>query len=203
MSDEHAPQRRRPGRPRGRSSGTRERIIAAAVDEFAENGYDDATIRAIADRAEVDPALVHHYFGSKADLFGETINTPVRPDIAVAEILEGPHDELGERIIRYLLDTWEQPHVQKRGVVLLRTAIGKQLSTPLLAGFLTRELLGRIAAALGTPDAELRASLAASQIAGLLIGRYVLKFPALTSAPPEELVRRIAPNVQHYLTGEP
>lgn len=202
MSAEPPPKRRKRGRPRGGGGGTRERIVTAAIDEFAEKGYDDATIRAIAGRAEVDPALVHHYFGSKADLFGETINTPIRPDLAVAAMLEGPHDELGERIVRYILESWEQPDVQKRGVMLLRTAIGKRMATPLLAGFLARELLGRIAAALDTPDGELRANLAASQVAGLIVTRYILRFPALVDAPVDELVRRVAPNIQRYLTGD-
>ncbi len=202
MAEERALARRKRGRPRGGATDARERIVAAAVEEFAEHGYDGATIRAIAARAAVDPALVHHYFGSKADLFGEMIGTPIRPDVAVATMLEGSHDDLGERIVRFIIDAWDRPEVQKRGVLLLRAAIGKKMTTPLLAGFLTRELLGRIAEALGTPDAELRASLAASQIAGLIISRYILRFPALVAAPVDELVRSVGPNIQRYLTGE-
>ncbi len=202
MAEERATARRRRGRPRGGATDARERIVAAAVDEFAEHGYDGATIRAIADRAGVDSALVHHYFGSKADLFGETIDTPIRPDIAVAAILEGPHEDLGERIVRFILEAWDRPEVQKRGVLILRAAIGKKMTTPLVAGFLTRELLGRIASALGTPDAELRASLAGSQVAGLIIARYILRFPALAAASVDELVRDVGPTVQRYLTGD-
>lgn len=196
------PKPRKRGRPRGGASDARERIIAGAIEEFAERGYDGATIRAIAGRAGVDPALVHHYFGSKADLFGAAIDTPIRPDVAVASMLEGPLDELGERIVRFVLESWGTPEVHKRGVLLLRAGLGNRMMTPVLSGFLARELLGRIAKALGTPDAELRASLAASQIAGLIIARYILKFPALVEAPVDDLVRSIAPNVQRYLTGE-
>lgn len=195
-----APKRRR-GRPRAGESDARERILAAAIDEFGEAGYDGATMRGIAARAGVDPALVHHHFGTKADLFGETVGAPMRPDRVLPGILAGPRDEVGERIVRYILESWEEPEVRRRGVVLLRTAIGNKLTTPLLAGFLSRELLSRIARALDVPDAELRASLVASQVAGLLIARYVLRLPALAEASVDELVERIAPNVQAYLYG--
>jgi AcrR family transcriptional regulator len=193
-----APKRRR-GRPRAGESDARERIMAAAIEEFGEAGYDGATIRAIAARAGVDSALVHHHFGTKADLFGETIEAPMRPDLALPEILSGPRDRVGERIVRYILETWEQPEVRRRGVVLLRTAIGNKLTTPLLASFLSRELLARIARALEVDDADLRAALAASQIAGLLIARYVLRLPALAEASVDDLVGRVAPTVQRYL----
>lgn len=194
---EHKPPRRR-GRPRG-VSDSRARIIASAVDDFGEKGYDGATIRSIAARAGVDSALVHHYFGTKADLFAEAVGIPLRPDIDVPGILTGPRDEVGERLIRYVLEAFEQPEVRRRGVMLLRTAIGSRVTTPLLAGFLSRELLSRISRSLDVDDADLRASLVASQIAGMLIARYVLKLPALAAAPVDDLVARVGPTVQRYL----
>ncbi|WEK62106.1 MAG: TetR family transcriptional regulator [Candidatus Microbacterium colombiense] len=194
---EQKPLRRR-GRPKG-VSDTRARIIAAAVEEFGEQGYDGATIRLIAARAEVDSALVHHYFGTKADLFAEAVGIPLRPDIDVPGILAGPRDEVGERLIRYVLQAFEQPDVRRRGVMLLRTALGSKLTTPLLAGFLSRELLSRVARSLDADDAELRASLVASQIAGMLITRYVLRLPPLADATVDELVARVGPTLQRYL----
>ncbi|MEA1264723.1 TetR family transcriptional regulator [Microbacterium maritypicum] len=194
---EQKPARRR-GRPRG-VSDSRARIIAAAVDDFGEKGYDGATIRSIAARAGVDSALVHHYFGTKADLFAEAVGIPLRPDVDVPGILAGPRDEIGDRLIRYVLEAFEQPEVRRRGVMLLRTAIGSRLTTPLLAGFLSRELLSRVARRLDVDDADLRASLVASQIAGLLIARYVLRLPALAAAPIDELVSRLGPTLQRYL----
>lgn len=196
MTDSSVPKRR--GRPRG-GSDSRERIIAAAVDEFGETGYDGATIRSIAARAGVDSALVHHYFGTKADLFAGAVGIPFRPDLDVPDILAGPREQVGERLIRYVLRAFEQPDVRRRGVMLLRTAIGSRLTTPLLAGFLSRELISRIARSLGVDDAELRASLVASQVAGMLLARYVLRLPALASAPVEELVARVGPTLQRYL----
>src|SRR5690625_4542214 len=88
---------RRRGRPRSGEPSARERIVAAAVEEFAEQGYDGATTRGIAARAHVDPASLHHHFGTKADLFAEIIETPMRPDRAVSSILDGPLEEVGER----------------------------------------------------------------------------------------------------------
>ncbi len=173
----------------------------AAIAEFADLGYDGATIRGIAARAGVDSALVHHYFGTKADLFGQVIGAPMRPDVDVPLMLAAPRDDLGERIVRYVLEAWERPEVQKRGVVLLRSAIGNKHATPLLAGFLARELVGRIAEEIETPDAALRASLVGSQVAGLLVARYVLKLPGLAAASVDDLVARVGPHVQDYLTG--
>ncbi|MFK0242562.1 TetR family transcriptional regulator [Microbacterium sp. NPDC090281] len=196
MTEQKPPRRR--GRPRG-VSDSRARIIAAAVDDFGEKGYDGATIRSIAARAGVDSALVHHYFGTKADLFAEAVGIPLRPDIDVPGILAGPRGEIGERLIRYVLEAFEQPEVRRRGVMLLRTAIGSRLTTPLLAGFLSRELLSRVARSLDADDADLRASLVASQIAGMLIARYVLRLPALAAASVDELVAWVGPTVQRYL----
>lgn len=191
-------------RPRGRPKGgsdSRKRILAAALEEFGERGYEGATIRSIAARAGVDSALVHHYFGTKADLFAEAAGVPLRPDLAVPVILSGPREEVGERIIRFVLESFEREEVRRRGVMLLRTAIGGKLGTSLLAGFLTRELLPRVAGGLDAPDAELCAELVASQIAGLLVVRYVLGVKPLADAPVEELVARIGPTVQQYLFG--
>lgn len=205
MAEYVVPQPRRRGRPRG-GSDARARIVAAATDEFAENGYDGATMRAIATRAGVDAALVHHYFGSegssaKADLFTEIVGAPLRPDLDIPALLAGDRDRLGEAIVGYVLGRFEQPDIRKRGVLLLRTAIGNKLTTPLLAGYLSRELLGRIAAEIGGDDAELRASLAASQVAGMLVARYVLKLPGIAAASVDDLVARIGPTIQRYLLG--
>ncbi|MEW2461574.1 TetR/AcrR family transcriptional regulator [Microbacterium sp. K41] len=196
MTEHTAPRRR--GRPRG-GTDSRERILAAAVDEFGEQGYDGSTVRSIAGRAGVDSALVHHYFGTKADLFAEAVGIPLRPDIDVPGIVAGPRDEVGERLVRYVLEAFERPEVRRRGVMLIRTALGSRVTSPLLAGFLSRELIGRIAKLLAVPDAELRATLVASQIAGLIVTRYVLALGPLAAADIGDLVHRVGPTVQRYL----
>lgn len=186
------------GRPKG-GSDSRSRILAAALDEFGEHGYEGATIRSIAGRAGVDSALVHHYFGTKADLFAEAAGVPLRPDVVVPLILSGPRAEVGERIVRYVLEAFEDEGTRRRGVMLLRTAVGGKLATPLIVGFVTRELLPRVVRRLDAPDAELRAELVASQMAGMLMTRYVLELQPIADAPIDELVERIGPTIQRYL----
>lgn len=192
---------RRRGRPRG-TSDARERILAAAAVEFESGGYDATTIRGIAARAGVDAALVHHHFGSKADLFGTVTQIPMRPDKEVPAILAGPREEVGESIVRYVLTTLEDPTRRRAAIALVRTAVGNKAGSGPLVGFLSRELIGRIARELGAPDAGLRANLAASQIVGLLVARYVVALPDIASADVEELVRRIGPTIQRYLFEE-
>jgi AcrR family transcriptional regulator len=191
--------RRRRGRPRKGESNAREQIIAAATEEFGEHGYEGTTTRGIAARAGVDPALLHHHFGSKADLFASSIGAPMRPDIAVPEILAGPREHTGERIVAYVLGVWETPSLRTRAVALMRTGLGSKHATPLMAGFLRRELLDKVAAGLDVPDADLRADLVAAQVAGLLVARYLLRLPHLADAPVEELVVRVGATIQHYL----
>ncbi len=193
------PVRRRRGRPRKGESDARDRILAAATDEFGEHGYDASTTRAIAGRAGVDPALLHHHFGTKADLFAASIGAPLRPDLAVPEILTGPREQTGERLVAYVLAMWDSATVGPRALVMLRTSLASKRATPLLAGFLRRELLDKVAAGLDAPDAGLRADLAASQIAGLIIARYVLRLPDLVAAPTEVLVARVGATVQGHL----
>lgn len=193
------PARRRRGRPRKGESDARERILAAAVEEFGEHGYDASTTRGIAARAGVDPALLHHHFGTKADLFAASIHAPLRPDLALPEILAGSREHTGERLVAYILGVWESPDIRTRALVLLRTGLGNRHATPLLAAFLRRELLDKVAAGLDAPDAALRADLVASQVAGLLIGRYVLQLPELAAATVDDLVVRVGATVQRYL----
>ena len=194
---------RRRGRPRtGEAGDRRAAILRAAAAEFAETGYEGATMRAIAARAGVDSALLHHYFGTKADLFAEAVSFPMRPDREVPRLLEGPREHAGERVVRYVLTAWEDPHVRRRGIAVLRTAIGGRAGSAVLTGFLARELLARVATAIGGDQAPLRASLVASQIVGVLVARYAVRIEPLASADVDELVAWLAPTVQRYLTGD-
>lgn len=193
------PVRRRRGRPRRGESNARDLILAAATEEFGEVGYDASTTRGIAARAGVDPALLHHHFGTKADLFTASIGAPLRPDLAVPEMLTGPREHTGERLVAYVLAVWDSATIGPRALVMLRTGLSSPHATPVLAGFLRRELLDKVAAGLDVPDAGLRADLAASQIGGLIIARYVLRLPDLVAAPAEELVQRVGAAVQRHL----
>jgi AcrR family transcriptional regulator len=196
-------QPRRRGRPRGANrDDTKARILAAAATEFGEHGYEGTSIRSIARRAEVDPALVHHYFDDKAALVAEVVAVPLRPDRIVAGALDGPIDELGERLVRAGLSAWGSPAVRPAATAALRTVIGQGPGSRMLREFLHRELVHRLASRIGdADDAELRAELAATQIVGVIMVRYVIGFEPLASLSDEELVARIAPMVQWHLTG--
>jgi AcrR family transcriptional regulator len=184
------------------SAGARAQIVAAAGAEFAANGYDATSLRAVARRAGVDAALVHHYFADKADLFAATVDVPIRPDRLVAEILRGPRDAIGATIVRSLVTQLDNAPARDAFLALLRTALGHEFAARMLRQFMMREVLGRIASQLDAPDSELRASLAASQIVGLIIARYALKLGALADATPDEVVARVGPVVQWHLLGE-
>ncbi|MBB5842295.1 AcrR family transcriptional regulator [Conyzicola lurida] len=202
--DDTAATVRRPrGRPRktGAAVDTRAQIVKAAAAEFAANGYDTTSLRAIARRAGVDASLVHHYFDTKADLFAATVRAPVRPDRLVAAVLAGPADEIGVSLVRAVVDALDDPAAHRRVIRLLHTALGQEFAAVMLRQFVTREILARIAASVGGDDPELRASLAASQIVGLVVARYGLRIEPLASATAEEVARRVGPIVHWHLTG--
>jgi AcrR family transcriptional regulator len=192
---------RRSGRRPG-NQDTRQSILDAAREVFADKGFDGASIRAIAGEAKVDPALVHHYFGTKDKLFLASMNMPLDPAELVPKALSGPREEAGERLVRLVLSVWDSP-AGTAAVALLRSAMSNEWTARLLREFVVTQVLRRAIRELGLPgeEAGLRSALVASQIAGLAVTRYVLKIEPVASADPETLVRAIGPNVQRYLTG--
>jgi AcrR family transcriptional regulator len=192
---------RRSGRRPG-EGGTRDAILDAARSSFAEHGYDRATIRGIAARAGVDPALVLHYFGSKESLFTEALQLPVRPGEVFARAAAAGTDHLGATVVRTFLESWEPPETRVRLTAMLRSALTNEAAMGMTRDLLVREVFGPITAALGVPDAQLRATLVGSQFIGLSIMRYVGHIEPLASASVDELVAAIGPTVQRYLTGD-
>lgn len=160
-------------------------------------------MRGIARRAGVDPALVHHYFGDKADLFAETVSSPIRPDRIVREVLQGPRESIGVNLVTAALTAMETGKARDRIITLIRTALGHDFAATMLRQFLTREVIGRIAAELDVDDAELRATAVASQLIGIFLVRYGVRIEPLASTPIAEVARRIGPVVQWHLTGYP
>lgn len=201
VEDQAAPRPR--GRRRTGEADAREQIVAAATKEFLDRGYDAASMRAIARRAGVDPALVHHYFAEKADLFAEAVRAPLRPDQIVREVLRGPRDRIGMNLVTVVLTTLESEKARDRVISLIRTGLGHDFAATMIRQFLVREVLRRIAEELGAEDGSLRATAAASQLVGMLIVRYGIRAEPLASAPIEEVARRIGPAIQWHLTGYP
>jgi AcrR family transcriptional regulator len=188
---------RRPG-----ASGTREAILDAARRAFAELGYQRATIRGVADLAGVDPALVHHYFGTKQALFVAAVQLPVNPVEHLMAVLAEDPAQAGRRMVETFLAVWDHAASQSPLLALVRSAVGDEHAAALLREFITEEVLGQIARRLGSPDARLRATLAGSQIIGLAMARYIVKVEPLASAPPEQVAAAVGPTLQRYLTGD-
>jgi Transcriptional regulator len=195
--------KRRRGRPRAGAKGADARagILRAAVDEFAQHGYEGASVRAIARRAAVDPSLVYHYFADKADLFAAIIDAPIRPDRVIEMVLAGPRDQVGENVVRFLLEQLSDPKVRKRAVAMIRTVFGQAAAGALIREFLIREVFLRLARGIDAPDAELRAGLAASQVIGFVTVRFLIELEPLVKADVDELVARVAPVIQWHLVG--
>jgi AcrR family transcriptional regulator len=186
---------RRPG-----NQDTREAILAAAKQAFAERGYDKASIRQIATGAGVDPALVHHYFGTKDDLFVAALELPVDPRVVLAPaIAQGP-DGAGERMLRVFISVWDDPANRLPLLGLVRGLLEPSGQKLVRDGFL-EVVIGPIGVALGIEEPERRMPLVASQVLGLIIVRYLLEVEPVASMPADELVEIYAPTIQRYLTG--
>ncbi|MFD3315211.1 TetR family transcriptional regulator [Streptomyces sp. NPDC058694] len=199
-----APRRR--GRPSHADSAdtpaARDRILAAAREEFSERGYEKTSVRGIAKAAGVDSALVHHYFGTKEQVFEASIEVAFGPLMsAPGSIAEGPLDGVGERLARFFFGVWENPATRKALLAIIRSAVNNEAAASVFRRLISAQLLRRVAAQLDPPDAELRAELAAAQLVGIAMLRYVIKVEPLASANPEQIIERVAPVIQAHLTA--
>ena len=195
MSTEAPRRGRRPGGP-----DTRATILVAARELFAVHGFAGTSVRAVAAAAGVDAALVHHYFGTKDDLFLAALELRVDPRTALLPVIEGGVDGAGERLMRLFMSVWDVEETRVPLLALVRGVLdpgGQQLVRD---GFL-RMVLVPVGAALELDEPERRMQLVASQLVGLVVLRYVLAVEPLASAPAGELVATYAPTLQRYLSG--
>lgn len=188
---------RRGRRPAG--VDTRAAILDSARAEFAARGYDASSLRAIARLSEVDPALVHHYFDGKAALFVEAMSFPVNPADLIEAILAGPREQVGERMANTFFDVWDTTRGRERLVALIRSAVSHEDAARMLREFLAREVFAKVALSMDVPQPQLRAGLAASQMIGMAMMRYVIGFEPVVRASKEEIVVLVAPTLQRYL----
>jgi AcrR family transcriptional regulator len=200
MSDDTARKRGRP--PRTESADTRDRILAAAREEFSERGYEKTSVRGIAKAAGVDSALVHHYFGTKEQVFEAAVEIAAAPALNAPDLVaDGPLDGVGERLTRYIFGVWENPATRMPLLAIVRSAVNNETAAAVFRRLVATQLLRRIAGQLDAPDAELRAELAAAQLVGTAMLRYVIKVEPLASADVEQIIARVAPVVQGHLSG--
>lgn len=176
-------------------------MLTAARTAFAEKGFRRTTIRAVAASAGVDPALVHHYFGTKGDLFVAALEIPVDPREVMAPVIAAGPDGAGERLLRALLGVWDDPAVQPGLLAMIRSLLSDDSDQMVREAFLP-VVVAPVIAALAVDRPEVRVPLVAGQVAGLILTRYVLAVPQMAQMPVEDVVARVGPVLQHYLTGE-
>ena len=185
---------RRPGGP-----DTRGQILVAARRSFADRGFAATTIRGVAGEAGVDPALVHHYFGSKDDLFLAALEIPVDPRALVPQVLEAGLSGAGERLLRLFLTVWDDPRTRLPLVALVRASLGQDAPESLLRQGILRMVLEPLRAVLPADEADRRMQLVVSQMSGLVVTRYLMALEPLASMPADEVVAWVAPTLQRYL----
>ncbi len=199
-NDADDPHKRPSGRRAG-DSGTRDAILDAAKDLFAERGYDGASIRAIAGVAGVDPALIRHFFGDKDGLFAATVQDRTAIPKRLGAALAGDPTGLGARVTDAYFRLWEEPETQTILLALVRSSTTSDRTARMLLEVIGAhvpedENLGAV------PDERVRrVALAASHLLGTALARHVIKLPPIASLDHDALVAEIAPTIQRYLTG--
>lgn len=194
-------ERKRPGRPPG-TSDTRERILICARELFARNGVDKTSIRAVAAAAGVDPALVHHYYGTKQQLFAAAIEAPIDPMEVIRPLQQTPVEELGHKIPALLVPLWDSEAGQGFIATLRSLLAGSEVS--LIRSFLQEVIATEIGPRVDNPpgSGRIRVQFVASQLVGVVVARYILELDPIRSLPAEQVAETIGPNLQRYLTGE-
>jgi len=191
--------------PRPGTARTREDILAAARSLFAERGFAATSVRAVAAEAGVDAALVHHYFGTKDELFRATLEVPVDLAAVVARIVAAKGPDAGRVVAETFVDVWEGPSTGPAMVAFLRRTLADGVSTELLGQFAAATVIQRAAEGLlqdvDAEEARARVSMVVSQLLGVAVTRYVLGIDPLTRLSREELVGRLAPALDRHLAG--
>ncbi|KZS76818.1 TetR family transcriptional regulator [Mycobacterium kansasii] len=178
------------------------RILTAAREEFAEHGWAGTAIRAVARAADVDPALIYHYFGSKEGLLDAATAPPQKWLDSVATTWATPREQLGRQLIRNVLDIWTDAEVGPALRAVVLTAAHEPTTREKLRLIVERGLIGE--STLGDDEGERlrRSGLIASQLIGFALLRYVWKIEPIASMPEDEAVAALAPNLQRYVDGD-
>ena len=178
------------------------RIVAAARDEFAEQGWAGTTIRAVARAADVDPALVYHYFGSKEGLLDAATNPPQKWLESVAKVWTTPIDQLGAALITLLLASWADDETGPTLRAILQTAAHEPSTREKLRRVVEGSLMGVSGLGSDERDRLVRSGLISSQMMGFALMRYVWKIEPIASMTDAETIAAITPNLQHYVCGD-
>jgi len=180
-----------------KSDRTRADILAAAQELFASLGYESTTIRDIAAKASIDPAMVIRYFGSKDELFARAASIKLR----LPSVTAVGRDKIGEALARHFLDIWEGAESAKGMAIMLRSATSNEFAAEKMREVFARQVGPAIADLGSRATAAQRAGLVSSQLLGLALCRYVLKLPPVVAMSGDEIVAQVGPTLQRYATG--
>ncbi|MGV9614072.1 TetR/AcrR family transcriptional regulator [Nocardia xishanensis] len=187
--------------PRGERGAQADRILTVARKSFAERGYNGTSLRAVAQAADVDPTLVNYYFSNKPGLLKAALEPPEAFGAGIAEAARAPLEERGRAFVEAALRMWDDPATAEvlRSIVL--AASHEPFAMERLRAVFSALVLQVVSASLPSDEAELRADLVSTQIVGLAMTRYVWALDRIADIPSEQVIRLVAPTVQHYLTG--
>jgi AcrR family transcriptional regulator len=188
-----------PPGPRDERGVLAARIVAAARAEFAENGWAGTTIRAVARAADVDPALVYHYFDSKEGLLDAATDPPAKWLESVAATWATPPAELGCQLVRNVLAAWADDEIGPTLRAILLTAAHDARTREKLRMVVERSLIGQSTLGGDEADRLRRSGLIATQLIGFAMLRYVWRIEPVASMSDDEAIAAIAPNIQRYV----
>ncbi len=177
----------------------RDAALAAARSAFAARGYARTTYKGIAAAAGIAPAVLRKYYDSKGDLFAAAVRLPTDPASAIPTLLAPGIDGLGERLVRFTLDTLGDQEVREDLMAMIRAGASAAQVTKSLQSYLEVNVVDRIVTAVGVPDARMRVALISSYLVGIAAGRYLMRIEPLASAPEEQVVRMVSPTIQALL----
>ncbi|MGH3150604.1 MAG: TetR/AcrR family transcriptional regulator [Streptosporangiaceae bacterium] len=178
------------------------RILAEARASFAEHGYAGTTVRAVARAADVDPALVFHYYGSKENLLDVATTPPQSFLDQIVSAWQTPPAELGEQLVLQMLRNWQNPEHEPILRAVMQIAGNEPAIREKLRQIIQRSMMGPSAQALSENEQALRSGLIAAQLMGLAFMRFVWKIEPLASLDDDAVVAAIAPVIQRYLDGD-
>lgn len=186
-----------PGRRPGRHN-TKAIIVAAAQTLFATSGYDRTSLRHIAKLADVDPALIAHYFGTKQKLFVESMLPLYEGPKLLPDVLKGDSQFIGERLAGLFVMMTGDPQRLKLVTGMMRSISSEQQAADIAREFMQQSIMRIVEAYVPGPNKKLQANLVASQLMGVFMTRYIMKVEPLASATTEELVAYLAPRLQAH-----
>jgi AcrR family transcriptional regulator len=181
-----------------KSERTRAAILKAAQELFAELGYERTTVRDIASRAAVDPALVMRYFGSKDELFARATVF----DLKLPDLTKISPSRLGGALITHFLELWEGPSSTGSLTILLRASASNEDAAVKVRNVFARQVVPMLAQVADRAEVAARAALISSQLLGLAMCRYVLKVPPVVAMKPDQIIKNVGPVLQRYITGK-